>query len=273
LHKSTYIVALVSLWALTACGDSSTDPDETTLEFFDLRAEEIGSSRAVIRFTTSRPTSCEAEYGLAETALDQTAVDPAMGGDSLSFAHEVALEDLLPATLYFYRARATDEVGDAYRSQVLSFTTVAATAPLATTNYATAEGTTVAAVSSNFGGAANHETWGADHAVDGLQATEWATDGDGDDAWVELDFGSQRRLLRFEFRSRRMDDGSSIITSVQLVFDGSTVVGPFDTPSPDVLYGFDLQPPVSARTVRIEAVTTTGGNTGAREIRLLGLDD
>jgi hypothetical protein len=34
------------------------------------------------------------------------------------------------------------------------------------------------------------------------------------------------------------------------------------------MYRFDLDPPLNARTVRVDAVETTGGNTGAKEIQL-----
>jgi hypothetical protein len=106
--------------------------------------------------------------------------------------------------------------------------------------------------------------------VDGQLSTEWATHGDGDNAWIAFDFGRQRQITRFEFRSRRMADGSSIITSVQLTFSDDVVLGPFSTPDPDVVYGFDFETAVVSRSVRVDAVTTTGGNTGAREIRFLG---
>jgi hypothetical protein len=65
-----------------------------------------------------------------------------------------------------------------------------------------------------------------------------------------------------------MGDGSSIIRSFRLVIDGVTV-GPFSSPDPAQRYRFDLVPPVDAQVVRFEAVETTGGNTGAREIELL----
>ena len=91
-----------------------------------------------------------------------------------------------------------------------------------------------------------------------------------DNAWIDIDFGEQRQITRVEFRSRVMPDSTSIISSLQLRFDDGAALGPFSTPNPDVVYGFDLQQPVTARRVRVEAVATTGGNTGAREIRFLG---
>jgi hypothetical protein len=95
-----------------------------------------------------------------------------------------------------------------------------------------------------------------------------------DAAALTIDFGRERQLIRFEFRSRAMSDGSAIITSIRLVIDdGRLILGPFETPDPDVEYSFDFEAPVTARTVRVEAVTSTGGNTGAREIRFYSLDE
>ena len=47
-------------------------------------------------------------------------------------------------------------------------------------------------------------------------------------------------------------------------------MGPFDTPDPDQLYTFTFTSSVTARSARIEAVQTTGGNTGAKEIQFFG---
>jgi len=71
-----------------------------------------------------------------------------------------------------------------------------------------------------------------------------------------------------EFRSRQMPDGTAIVTSVQLSFDDADPIGPFATPNPGEVYGFELA--VDAESVRLGVVTSTGGNTGAREIRFLG---
>lgn len=64
-----------------------------------------------------------------------------------------------------------------------------------------------------------------------------------------------------------MADGSSITTQVRLVFGDGETAGPFATPDPTRLYQFDIEPMRVARTVRLEAVATTGGNTGALEIQ------
>jgi hypothetical protein len=63
-------------------------------------------------------------------------------------------------------------------------------------------GAQVTAVSSNFGGAASGQAWGADHAFDGQMSTEWSSRGDGDDAFVEIDLGRPRKLTAFALVGR-----------------------------------------------------------------------
>ena len=278
------VVVATAAMIVTGCGSDSTVQSTADItqqvEFLNLRVEEISSGRAVARFTTSLPTTCEVEYGLASSDLNLVAQDPTMGPVEYSLDHDVPLEGLVADTPYFWRARGTTEDAMTFFSDTLSFRTEASSTTMdaALVNVAHLDqGTIVMSVSSNFGGARNDQTWGASKAVDGEMSSEWATNGDGDAASLTLDLGSDRSLSSFGFRSRRMPDGSSIITRVRLVInegavEGATIIGPFDTPDPDVLYRFDLEPPVSTRVITIEAVTTTGGNTGAREIQLFSTD-
>jgi len=89
---------------------------------------------------------------------------------------------------------------------------------------------------------------------------------------VTLDLGQVRSLVQVAYRSRRMTDGSSIVNKFQLlVVDDSAnpfVLGPYETPDPSQLYTFDVNPPVNVERIRFEALETTGGNTGAKEIQL-----
>lgn len=249
--------------ALVACGG-----ERDTVEFSNLRVEEIGATRAVIRFDTSLPTSCEVLYGGSRSKLDQSATDPDMEPGQLVTTHQVPLEDLAPDTGYFWRARAVDRENAVFLSEVDSFTTLTMQGSGLGANVALLEnGAVVVAVSSNWGGGDNDSTYGANKAFDGQMTTAWSSAGDGDEAWVELDFGSERELRTFAFRSREMSDKSSIISKLQLVFDeGAETRGPFETPEPSERYQFELDPPVVAERVRLEALETSGGNTGAREI-------
>lgn len=265
--------------ALVACGGgsstSSDRPLQDAVEFIDVRAQDLGATSATIRFNTSVATTCEVEYGLAADALGQVATDPMMGGDYV-VEHEVTLAGLTPGTTHYYRARGTTPAGETYWSAVHEFATleVPEIGDAGLVNYAlSAQGASIRAVSSNFAGAANDETWGAAFAVDGELATEWATDGDGDDAALAVDFSAAREISRFVFRSRKMPDGTSIIASVRLVFETAAdevVMGPFATPDPEQIYTFDFPAAVVATGVRFTTVATTGGNTGAKEIQFWG---
>ncbi len=62
-----------------------------------------------------------------------------------------------------------------------------------------------------------------------------------------------------------MTDGSAITDTFTMTVDGTTL-GPFPTGGEPVL----LDPPVTGRSVRFDAESTTGGNTGAVEIEIFG---
>ncbi len=270
-------VTLPALWlAMVGIGVScSTEDQENDVEvaFFDLRAEDVTSSRAVVRFDTSVQTTCELEYGFEQDQLSLSAVDPDMDPDNpYAIEHEVPVEDLPPLTRVYYRARATTRDGATFYSEITSFDTLADEPSENHTDQMLnvallSAGSSIVEVSSNFGGATNSGTWGVDAAFDGKMSTEWSTDGDGNNAVVAIDLGRPRTLRVVAYRSRQMNDGSSIVGSYQLVLDDGTILGPFATPNPDLRYEFILKQPVITRSVRFEAVETTGGNTGAKEIQ------
>lgn len=249
--------------------DVPSEDGGATLSFTDIHFEAVGATRAVLRFRTSRATSCEAEYG-PTPELGSTAEDPSMEEGTLAIDHRVVFEDLTPETDYHVRARAEDAEERVYLSGMFELRTAANGDAIAAENVALASaGAQVSAVSSNFGGGGVDETWGASHAIDGSMGSEWSSAGDGDAAWLQLDLGMERQLEFLGYRSREMQDGTSIVTRVRLLV-GDDVYGPFDTPDPTVRYLFELTPPPQARHVRFEAVESTGGNTGAREIELYG---
>jgi len=173
-----------------ACGSSSSDAgdSEDAVEFLNLRVEELASTRAVIRFDTSRPTTCEVEWGLSMDAMTTTATDPNMEPGTFAEEHEVPLEDLGPDTMIFFRAKATDPMGDTYYSEVMSFRTEMGDGDPTRVNVALMSmGSSIVDKSSNFSNMADASTWGANNAIDGSMSTEWSSNGDGDDAWVRDD--------------------------------------------------------------------------------------
>lgn len=97
-------------------------------------------------------------------------------------------------------------------------------------------------------------------------ATEWSTAGDGGDAFVEIDLGSVQDIGGVEFITRSMADGSAITTTYWVTIDGGAQLGPFDAGSPADSRFQALD--ASGQLIRFEAEDTTGGNTGAVEIRV-----
>lgn len=268
----TAFVASLSLIAaaMTACGNGkASNATSSALEFSHLRVEDIGVTSAVVLFDTSLPSSCEVEYGLTQNNLDGHATDPSMTPGTLVLTHRVPLLSLSPATTIYYRARATDANLRSYFSDTLSLGTLSNDADAGSANVALlSAGTTIVGVSSNYGNADNASAYGANNAIDGELATEWATNGDGNAAYIVLDFGQNRTISKFTFRGRKMADGSSLMTSIRVVApESNNELGTFDTPNPDITYSLDLSSPMTVRQMRLEAVETTGGNTGAAEIQ------
>jgi hypothetical protein len=115
---------------------------------------------------------------------------------------------------------------------------------------------TVVDVSSEFSAA-----FAAINAIDGNPNTEWSTRGDGDEAYIVIDLGVETAVTAIRFVTREMSDGSSITTTYTVTVDDGTVFGPFDA---------GLDPPLvfTARILRFDVESSTGGNTGAVEIEV-----
>ena len=130
-------------------------------------------------------------------------------------------------------------------------------------------GARVVAVSSAFGGAALDEPWGGDSAIDGDPATQWSSDGDGDDAWIEIELAEPATVVRIGFWTRTMGT-SAEIRSFQVVGDDGETHGPFALAGPADMSYFEVE--FTTRRLRFEAVETSAGNTGAVEIEVYAAD-
>jgi len=123
--------------------------------------------------------------------------------------HHPLLHGLAPDTEYHYRVQGTAPDGTLYVGEDATFRT----SPMqedAPANLASQEaGAKVVAVSSNFGGAANDRPWGADSAIDGNRATAWSSNGDGDEAFIEIEFAGPAELHAVEVWTRTMSDGTA----------------------------------------------------------------
>ena len=130
-----------------------------------------------------------------------------------------------------------------------------------------AQGAKIVAVSSNYGGGDNSSSFGADKALDGDPTTAWSSNGDGSDAWLEIELPSETRVTSLGFWSRTMGDSAEIF-SFRVVSDSGEVAGPFTLEDAGRTYYFDIE--ITGKRLRFEAVETSGGNTGVVAIEVYG---
>ncbi len=253
------VTAAVVLVGLAGCS-SAEDSDTTVQPIEPILATEIEivpdgtGTTATLAVETSIPVACSVVYGTSDS-FGLIAVDNDMQGGAHQ-DHGPLLTGLTPDTEYQYRLQGSDAAGTLYRSEVMTFRTPAATDNGLGANVAPAG--SVVGFSSEFS-----DAFAADLAFDGDLGTEWSTNGDGDDAWVEIDLTADTTIAAAVFRTRQMTDGSAITDTFTMTVDG-TVLGPFPTGTEPVL----LDTPVTGRSVRFDAESTTGGNTGAVEIEI-----
>jgi F5/8 type C domain len=212
---------------------------------------------ATLQLVTHPPTVCAIAYG--ETgSLGSIADDPNMGGTAVS-RHTVVLGGLVPGTTYYFRLTAIDASGRVFQSRKLaSFKTPRGPGAR---EHDVATGAKVLAASSQWSG-----TYGASNAVDGNLSTEWASNGNGNRAFVTIQLKRQYKIRGVAFITRQMADGSAITRTFAVVVGGRRY-GPFPTGNPLDLRIARVR--FRARVLRFEVVTSTGGNTGADEIEVL----
>jgi hypothetical protein len=236
--------------------------------------EDTGTA-VVIQFTSGVPTVCNVAYG-TDTTYGHLATMPMMG-DAIR-EHAVTLTGLAPSTTYHYRITLTDGQARVYQSQDLVFTTVAVESggevpgvsgqPEGENVTSLTAGAQVVGVSSNYGGGDNDSSYGANKAIDGQPNTEWSSDGDGDDVWIEIELPQTYDVHTVGFWTRTMSNNTAQIFRFTVTTDQGETFGPFDLPDATRIYTFPVQ--FTARTLRFDAVGTNGGNTGAVEIEVYG---
>ena len=166
---------------------------------------------------------------------------------------------LEPGTTVLYRVQGTAADGTMYVSDVEQFSTGGEAAGASPTKLSV--GATVVEFSSEF-----NANFAAGNAIDGSLASEWSSQGDGNDAFIVIDLGTAADVTGFGFRTREMSDGTSITNRYTVTVDGDETLGPFEA-------GVGLsvsQVEVTGQVFRFDLVDTTGGNTGAVEIEIYG---
>ncbi len=222
---------------------------------------DITDADAVLRFESSIPLACSVVYGKS-TAYGRISTDQDMAGGAHTDHHPI-LSGLEPDTEYHYRVQGAAADGTLYVGEDGIFRTLPAQGG-GEANLASLEaGAQVIAVSSNFGGAANDEPWGANKAIDGDRATAWSSAGDGNEAFIEIELAGPAQLTAVEVWTRLMSDGSAQIFAFTLTTDSGEVLGPFTLQDAAQAYRFEVD--VTARSLRLDVVESSGGNTGLVE--------
>lgn len=208
---------------------------------------------ATLHVRTTIKVVCAVAYGRTTTygQLSTTrAMDP-----SGTYDHVPVLIGLQPATAYVYRLQGVGADGSFYQSPVLSFRTPrAATSTLGPD---VAVGATVVQVSSSYS-----PGYAGKYAVDGDPATEWASNGDGNRAFITIDLRHVVHVAAVAFRTRSMSDGTAITRTYSVTVDGKKTYGPFPASSGSTVNKLA----VVGRIFRFSVVDSTGGNTGASEV-------
>lgn len=228
---------------------------------------DITDSDAVLSFESSIPLACSVVYGKT-TNYGQNATNQDKSGGAHTDHHPLLL-GLEPDTEYHYRVQGTASDGTLYVGESGTFRTLPAE-EAAEVNLASLEaGARVVAVSSNFGGATNDGTWGADSAIDGNRGAVWSSNGDGNNAFIEIELAEQAQMHAVKVWTRSMSDGTAQILAFTLTTDTGDVLGPFEMADAAELYRFQLKD-VVARSLRLDVVDSSGGNTGLVEFAVYG---
>ena len=221
----------------------------------------MSATTVTVLVETNEDLACSVVYGTTP-AYGSIATDLDMAGGGHQ-DHSPLLTGLEPDTLYYARFQGAGPDGTLYRSEEYTFRT----APLDTTERGDRLAASLLGVSSNFGGGADDSNFGALNALDGNPGSEWSSDGDGDAAWIEVGFSDRAHVTTIGFWTRTMGS-SAQIESFQVVTDEGQTYGPFELSDAGGATYFDTD--FTARNLRFEVVSSSGGNTGAVEIEIYG---
>jgi hypothetical protein len=250
---------------------SSADLPAGVQPFSAIQATEIviepdpSGSGAVLRVDTSIDVACAVTFG-PTSALGSIATDTDMAGGGHS-AHQPLMRGLTSGETYFYRVQGIGGDGSLYQSDVMQFTYTGQSDDGGGTVAVAPPAPNVASLGRVVESSSEYsDAYVAGNAIDEDLTTEWSSAGDGDDAFIVLQFDDKMIVEGVGFRTREMTDGTAITLSFTVTVDGGTTYGPFEAgPGLAVALvefeGYEL---------RFDVDTSTGGNTGAVEIEVYG---
>ena len=227
---------------------------------------DITHNSARLNFVGTIPLACTVVFGTTNE-FGNISIDLNMDGGAI-IEHNPLLLNLEPDTEYVYRVQGSALDGTFYVGEIGTFRTLPESDAEVENLLSPQRGAEIIAVSSNFGGQEDDGVWGIMSALDGNTNTAWSSNGDGDDAWVEIELGERSQIDRVEFWTRFMTNGTAQIFTFTITTDDGETYGPFELPDPDQSYGFDVD--FKASALRFDVVESSGGNTGAVEIAVYG---
>jgi hypothetical protein len=271
-QRKLVLLAVFAAVALIAAACSSSSSESEVIDFTEIQSSDfeftvVANGVAKMNVTNNIDAVCSIAWGETD-ALGTIGTDLDMGGTAHE-DHEVLLVGAVPGETYQFRVQGSDADGNLFQSELASFTlpeiptsdeSMGGDEDMAIHGENRAEGATVVAVSSVFS-----DAWSGENAVDGDMSTEWATAGSGDDAFIEIDLGSSQDVIGVEFITRTMGDGTATTTEYTVTVDGGDVFGPFSAGDPSD-NGF-AEAVFTGQILRFDVVSSTGGNTGAIEVR------
>lgn len=274
------IVTMVLIWlaiGLLAAAQPETDlekaleaiefrPIEDILETDLIVSHFASDGTATLPIETRIPVACTLVYGTTPE-FGKLTLDQDMAGGTHT-THNPLLTDLEPETTYYYRVQGVDDAGNIYVSQTMTFTTPPQEESTVENLLSPELGAQILGVSSNWNGQPNDGSFGILNAFDGSPNTAWSSNGDGNDAWVEIQLAQRSRIQQVEFWTRSMSDGTAQIFEFTVTTDSGETYGPFTLPDPDQPYVFEVE--FEAETLRFDVTDSSGGNVGAVEIAVYG---
>jgi hypothetical protein len=265
-------LALLALLASAACGGDDDGDTSEVRPFSEVQANDFvfevdpnDPGRGIFRVETTEPMICAIVWGETE-ALGNFNNSLSMNGTGI-IEHDVFLPGAEAGRTYYYRVQGSTADGTLYQSPLATFELAGEPVSAATAQRPPGLGAnlaldgTVTEVSSEFS-----DAWAASNAIDGDLTTEWSSRDNGDNAFITIDLGETRQVAGLEYLTRSMADGTAITTTFSVVVDGGERLGPFEASSPAAEVVIPVT--VEGRTFRFEVDSSTGGNTGAIEVRI-----
>jgi hypothetical protein len=232
----------------------------------DVQVFDMTDTTARVNFVGTIPLACYLVYGTDES-FGFVTNDPDMAQAAI-IDHNPVLLDLEPDTEYVFRMQGIGEDGVIYVSELYRFHTLPASDEISANLLSPENGAVVLEVSSNFGNQPNDGRWGILNAFDGNPATEWSSNGDGDDAYFVVELDSRYHIDTIEYRTRAMNDGTAITEAFTITTDSGELFGPFEVEAFTELTTFEVDMVTTA--LRYDVERSTGGNTGIIDIAVFG---